>query len=108
MTCTGGLPSRNMKSAMSFRLHTPTRATSWRRRPPSASCRSTGGPGMYESGPFGEASGGPVQCHVAAGAVAVSSWEHPGRRSSAVPVQQVDRDGCSALAARPHTFRCAR
>ena len=30
------------------------------------------GPGMYESGPFGEASGGPVQCHVAAGVVAQS------------------------------------
>jgi len=31
-----------------------------------------GGPGMYESGPFGEASGGSVQCHVAAGVVAQS------------------------------------
>ena len=49
-----------------------------------------GGPGIYESGPFGEASGGPVQCHVAAGVVAQSDREHPGRRSSAVPVQQVD------------------
>ena len=36
MTCTGCLPSRNMKSAMSFRLRTSTRATSWRGRPPPA------------------------------------------------------------------------
>ena len=68
-----------------------------------------GGPGMYESGPFGEASGGPVQCHVAAGVVAQS---HRGNipvgapRSS--PFSRLTRDGCSAMAARPHTFRCAR
>ena len=66
------------------------------------------GTGIYESGPFGEATGGPVQCRVAAGVVAHS---HRGNIPVGAPLpspfSRLTGDGCSALAARPHTFRCA-
>ena len=67
-----------------------------------------GGPGMYESGPFGEASGGPVQCHVAAGVVAQSHRGNiPVGAPRPSPFSRLTRDGCSAMAARAHTFCCA-
>ena len=67
-----------------------------------------GGPGMYESGPFCEASGGPVQCHAAAGVVAQSHRGNiPVGAPRPSPFSRLTRDGCSAMAARPHTFRCA-
>ena len=108
MTCTGGLPSRNMKSAMSFRLHTSTRATSWRdgHRVRPVVRRGTGNVRVGSIRRGQRRTGAVPRCRGCG--CAVSSREHPGRRSSAVPVQQVDRDGCSAMAARPHTFRCAR
>ena len=39
--CTGCSPSRKTRSATSFRRRTPSKATSSRRLPPSARCRST-------------------------------------------------------------------
>ena len=67
-----------------------------------------GGPGMYESGLFGEASGGPVQCHAAAGVVAQSHRGNiPVGAPRPSPFSRLTRDGCSAMGARPPTFRCA-